>query len=325
MLRDRIDYFRRIFRVYLTSDKGYLSFWHERPAVNENLIPGELGGYYMTFEDKASYLGPKDDDGVILFDYFADIGRQYNPLAVAQYGLAHYNLYLKTKQREHLDVARAQADWLVKNLEENDAGIPVWKHNFRWRYKQYLAPGWYSAHSQGTGISLLGRMYHTTGDERYLYTAKEAFRALDTRIGDGGVKCIDAAGNVWLEEYLVDPPTHILNGFLWGLWGVWDYYLLTNDPRGSGLFGDCIKTLLGNLKRYDTGYWSLYDLSQQSMHMLASPFYQRLHIVQMRIMFLITHNPLFDFYCRRFTLYESRGWNRYRAILYKAIFKLFYF
>lgn len=325
MIRDRINYFRRIFKVYLTPDKGYLSFWHEQPAVSERILSDSLGPYYMTFEDKAAYEGPKDEHGVILFDYYFDIGRQYNPLAVAQYGLGHYNLFLKTGNRSHLGIAKTQGDWLVENLEPNTKGLRVWKHKFRWHYKQYLAPGWYSAHSQGTGISLLGRLYKETGEKKYLEAAKSAFESLDVRMSAGGVKFVDEHGNIWLEEYLIDHPTHILNGFLWALWGVWDYYLLTGDARGSRLFGECIKTLRENLPRYDAKFWSLYDLSQQSMQMLASPFYHKLHIVQLRATFLITHNPIFDAYHVKFKRYAERRWNRSRAFVYKAVFKLFYF
>lgn len=114
-MSDRLNYFRRIFKVYFNKKSSYLTFWHERPAVSENITPDKLGVYYMTFEDKADYAGPKDKNGVILFDYFFDIGRQYNPLAIAQYGLGHYNLYLKTGDKKHMEIAKTQADRLGSN------------------------------------------------------------------------------------------------------------------------------------------------------------------------------------------------------------------
>lgn len=323
-LRDRFQYFRRIFKVYLTPRKGYLSFWHEEPAVSEGITRDTLGPYYMTFADKTHYHGPRDSSGVILLDYFFDIGRQYNPLAIAQYGLGHFNLYLKTKHPAHLAEAHAQADWLVRNLEE-ERGMFVWKHHFRWHYKQYLAPGWYSAHSQGAGISLLARMYGETHDERYREAAVRAFKALDTDVQCGGVRVVDSRGDVWLEEYVVTPPTHILNGYIWGLWGVWDYYLLTNDSAGKRLWDRCVQTLIRNLPKYDAGFWSLYDLSRQRMRMVVSHFYHKLHIVQLQIMYILTKEKLFLEYRDRFAHYERGVLNRVCALIYKTVFKLLYF
>lgn len=347
-MTDKLNYWRRIFKVYLTRNKGYLDFWHERPEIG-NFTQEELGGYYMTFTDKAEYAGPKDERGVILFDYYGDIGRQYNPVAIAQYGLGHYNLYLETSDKRHLDVVKTQADWLVENLKSNEMGVPVWRHEFKWHYKKLLLPGWYSALSQGSGISLLSRMHKETGNKIYLETAQRAFLALNMDIKDGGVKYfdpvrnnslqgpagvpsageisngVDENGDVWLEEYLVEPPTHILNGFIWALWGVWDYYLASRDTRALGLFYDSVKTIKKNLSRYDAGFWSLYDLSRQALKMIASPFYHKLHIVQLRVMHRLTGENIFADYAEKFELYEKNFIKRKLALIYKAVFKIFYF
>jgi len=320
------NYFRRIFKVYFTRDKGYLAFWHERPAVSENISPQSLKGfYYMTFSDKARYGGPKDEGGVILFDYYFDIGRQYNPLAVAQYGLGHWNLFLKTGEEKYLKTAKVQAEWLLSHLEKEGEDMWVWKHHFPWHYKHPLASGWYSAHSQGTGISLLGRMFAYTGDERYKDGAKKAFTVFDRAIGEGGVKYTDTSGGVWLEEYRVNPPTHILNGYLWALWGVWDFHVLTNNIRAKELFDECIHTLEKHMPRFDLGFWSRYDLSHQALAMIASPFYHSLHIVQLEATALISGSAIFSDYAKRFARYAKNPFFKTIAVAYKAVFKLFYF
>lgn len=320
----RVNYWRRIFKVYLTREKGYLSFWHERPALT-SFDPSRLGPYYMTFADKADYRGPKDGKGVILFDYFFDIGRQYNPLAIAQYGLGHFNRYLEARDPAHLNEAKVQGEWLVRNLEENEQGVPVWKHLFPWHYKETLKAGWYSAHSQGAGISLLVRLSRETKDERYRSAAERAFRVLDLPVADGGVKYVDVQGNPWLEEYLVDPPTHILNGFLWALWGVWDYHLATGDERAAALFRECVATLRKNLARYDLGFWSRYDLSRQALPMVASPFYHRLHVVQLRAIARIAGESFLEERAERWERYGRNVLYRTLAFILKAVFKVFYF
>ncbi|MFH0806283.1 MAG: D-glucuronyl C5-epimerase family protein [Candidatus Brennerbacteria bacterium] len=324
MIRGRLNYFRRILKVYLTKDKGYLSFWHERPAAAD-FDPAKLGPYYMTFADKAAYEGPKDNDGVILFDYFFDIGRQYNPLAIGQYGLGNWNRYLSTRNPRNLAEAKAQAEWLVNNLTQNEKGVKVWKHEFPWHYKYPLAAGWFSSHAQGTGISLLARLYKETNDGRYLKTAKEAFPALATEIKNGGVQYHDAEGGVWLEEYIVPEPTRILNGYLWALWGVWDYWLLTKEESAHELFHACIATIVRNLPKYDLGFWSRYDLSRQLLPMIASPYYHSLHIVQLRVTERISGDTTFGNYARKWEKYARNPLYHALALTLKAAFKVFYF
>lgn len=324
---NKFHYWHRIFKVYLTNTQSYLTFWHEKPALNKDFKRDELGAYYMTFEDKARYAGPKDKNGVILFDYYGNIGRQYNPVAIAQYGLGNFNLYLKTKEKKYLDIAKEQANWLVDNLETNEFGLKVWMHHFDWTYKKLLKAPWYSALSQGNGISLLARIYKETKDEKYLNVLKDAFQSMLIEIKDGGVKYIDENGDIWLEEYILypDEPTHILNGFIWALWGVWDYYLLTKNDKALNLFNECVKTLKENLAKYDIGFWSLYDLSRQFLKMIASPFYHSLHIVELRVMFKLTNEPIFDFYAEKWEKYKNNSLYRLLALVYKAIFKIIYF
>ncbi len=321
----RLDYWRRIASVYLLGAPSAVTFWHEKPAVSEGVDMHSLGAYYMTFADKARYTGPRDEKGVIKLDYHGSIGVRYNPIAVAQYGLAHWNLFLKTKDHRHLTEATAQADWLVGNLEENEKGVPVWKHRFAWRYAQELKPGWYSGLAQGSGISLLSRIYTATKDEKYRAAAQRAFRAFVTNVKDGGVQVKDEEGNLWLEEYIVKPPTHILNGFLWTLWGVWDYWLLTGDKVAHDLFDRCIATLKTNLPRYDIGFWSLYDLSEQNLKMVASPFYHHLHVVQLGVTHILTSEEVFGLYAKRWSRYALNPLYFGLAVAYKAFFKIFYF
>jgi hypothetical protein len=99
--------------------------------------------------------------------------------------------------------------------------------------------------------------------------------------------------NLWIEEYLVDPPTHILNGFMWALWGAFDFWLARGDATAKGIFDRGVETLVRNLPRFDTGYWSLYEQSGTRLKMLASPFYHRLHIVQLRVMSRLTGDARF--------------------------------
>ena len=100
-------------------------------------------------------------------------------------------------------------------------------------------------------------------------------------------------GDIWFEEYIVSPPTHILNGFIWAAWGVYDFFLATKDKAAQELFTRAVDTLRKNLDGYDLGFWSLYEQSGTRLPMVASPFYHRLHVTQLRLMYRLTGDDVF--------------------------------
>ena len=321
----RLDYYRRIFSAYLLGGKSQLTFWHETPATNPHANGRDLGEYYMLFAEKADYQGHYDSSGVPQLDYHGKIGLQYNPIAIAQYGLANYNLF-----RRSADPARRQkffvsADWLVSRLEQNPQGLAVWNHHFDWEYRDTLRAPWYSGLAQGQGISVLVRAHKESGDARYMDAAQRALACFHQPIEQGGVAFTDKSGDLWFEEYIVSPPTHILNGFIWATWGVYDYFLATKDASAQELFARAVRTMLHNLERYDLRFWSLYEQSGTRLPMVASPFYHQLHIVQLRGMYRLTGEDTFARVADRWESYTRSRSKRARALVYKSVFELCYY
>ncbi len=321
----RINYYRRLFPAYLACHKSQLTFWHEVPEVNPHFSLDRLGEYYMLFFSKANYSGYYDVQGVPLLNYHGKIGLQYNPIAIAQYGLGNYNLYMRNEDLERRSKFLKTAEWLVDNLQQNAYGVWVWNHHFDWEYRQTLKAPWYSGLAQGQGISVLVRANAITNQRKYLDFAERAFGSFLYRIDDGGVIYVDKDGNIWIEEYIVNPPTHILNGFIWALWGVYDYYLATRNIEAKNLFEQCTHTIIKNIHRYDASFWSLYDLSSTKMNMLASPFYHNLHIVQLQVMYTLTKEQIFHDYALKWEKYKKNFFKRTYALAYKSLFKLFYY
>ncbi len=91
------------------------------------------------------------------------------------------------------------------------------------------------------------------------------------------------------------------------------------------MFDRGVETLLHNLARYDTGYWSLYEQSGTRLKMLASPFYHQLHIVQLRVMTRLTDDARFAAIADKWEGYAQHRGNRTRALAEKSIFKLFHY
>jgi hypothetical protein len=59
--------------------------------------------------------------------------------------------------------------------------------------------------------------------------------------------------------------------------------------------------------------------------MLASPFYHQLHIVQLRVMFMLTADAHFAAVAEHWESYAKRRSNRTRALIEKSIFKLLHY
>jgi hypothetical protein len=326
----RWHYYRRIFSAYLGSGRSQLTFWHEAPEMNPRATSNRLAEYYMLFREKADYTGHYDAAGIPMLDYHGVIGLQYNPIAIAQWGLANYNLFCENGDDARWQKTLKAADWLADKLEQNAHGLWVWNHHFDWEYRDMLKAPWYSGLAQGQGISLLLRAHAFSGSQKYQHAAEKAFVPLTRPIAEGGVLFEergdeDRRGYLWVEEYLVDPPTHILNGFIWALWGVFDFWLARADASAKTVFDRGVETLLGNLAQFDTGYWSLYEQSGTRLKMLASPFYHRLHIVQLRVMYILTRDARFVTVADRWESYVQSRSNRTRALIEKSVFKLLHY
>ena len=324
-LSTRWHYYRRIFRAYLGSGRSQLTFWHEVPEINPRAATSRLREYYMLLREKADYAGHYDAAGIPMLDYRGVIGLQYNPIAIAQWGLANYNRFCDTGEEARWQKTLKAADWLTANLEQNAHGLWVWNHHFDWEYRDTLKAPWYSGLAQGQGVSLLLRAHARSGEDKYQLATERAFVALTCPIAEGGVLFEDENKNLWIEEYLVDPPTHILNGFMWALWGVFDFCLARTDASAREIFDRGVETLNHNLARFDTGYWSLYEQSGTRLKMLASPFYHQLHIVQLRVMSKLTGDARFAAVAERWEGYARRPSNRTRALVEKSVFKLLHY
>jgi heparosan-N-sulfate-glucuronate 5-epimerase len=321
----RLNYYRRISSAYLLPAKSQLTFWHDQPQLSSDVSLGELGEYYMPFLEKAGYAGPYDAAGIPLLNYHGNIGLQYNPIAISQWGLGNFNLFLGSKDEGHKQKSLGAADWLVKHLEPNAFGVPVWNHQFDWEYRTPLKAPWYSGLAQGQGISLLVRVAQNTGRSEYLEAATRAFASFSKSVQEGGVVFTDERGDIWFEEYIVSPPTHILNGFIWAAWGVYDFFLATKEKTAQQLFDRAVETLRRNLDRYDLGFWSLYEQSGTRLPMVASSFYHQLHVMQLRLMYRLTGDDVFSQYADRWAAYARSRTKRTRALCYKGAFKLCYY
>src|SRR5579864_785543 len=120
---EKVNYYRRIFRAYLRPGQSQLNFWHDTAELNPHAPVNSLGEYYMTFARKAEFNGHYDAGGVPMLNYHGSIGSQYNPIAIAQWGLGNFNLFRRTGSSRSGRKFLLASDWLCKHLTPNANGV----------------------------------------------------------------------------------------------------------------------------------------------------------------------------------------------------------
>ncbi len=223
-------------------------------------------------------LGTLDEVGVPCNAPTQKYPSVYHPTTIAQYALAHWNSYLATGSEKHREAFMIQARWLVAHELRFSEDRGGWQIPFAVPEYYALEP-WLSAMTQGEGISVLVRAYRLTGDDTFLQVARRAVQTFELDIRDGGVSASIGDGGTFFEEVAAYPAAHILNGYLFAIFGLYDYVALASDPKVTELIRRSLDTLHMLIDKYDNGYWSYYDLLNKH---LASQFYHSLHVLQLK-------------------------------------------
>jgi heparosan-N-sulfate-glucuronate 5-epimerase len=187
--------------------------------------------------------------------------------------------------------------------------VPVPKHQ--------LMPPWCSALAQAQAASVFVRAHLTTGDDRYATLAAQAIAPI-LPSSASGLLSATPDGPV-PEESPSDPPSLILNGWIYALWGLWDVAVGLGDAPCRALFEESAACLRRTVDRYDVGWWSRYSLYPHRVADLAKPFYHRLHVDQLEVMHQLTGHPEFRQTARCFAAYDTPA-HQVAVIAQKALF-----
>jgi glycosyltransferase involved in cell wall biosynthesis len=204
----------------------------------------------------------------------------YHPVTIAHYALAQWNQYIATGADSHRKTFLAQATWFVEyeiRIGEDAGGWPI-----SLPHPSVSTRGpWLSALAQGCAISVLLRAYQLTGEEVFLAVAQRAVRTFEQDILDGGVSAPLGANGVFFEEVAVYPAAHMLSGFVFALFGLYDYVACTGDARIEQLIQRSLTTLQSLQEEFDVGYWTRSDLLNRR---LATPSHLALQIALLEVL-----------------------------------------
>lgn len=291
--------------VYYKKDSG--NYWDSITPCCISKMPEKLLRYYLDFSSKADYPETFDQNEIPLYQ------KGYHPVVICQYALGLYELLFKNNYSDMNLKSKylSQAEWLLYNSVKVKGRL-TWLVNKKIRGYGLEKP-WSSALVQGEAISVLLRAYSLTEKAAFLDAAREALDIFELDVKEGGIKNEFSSCPVY-EEYPSLKPNFVLNGFVFSLFGLFDFILFNNDPKAVKLFNEGVKTLEKLLSLFDTGYWSQYNLYYYPKTYLASFKYHLLHIEQLRALHHLTGSEIF--------LKYSNKWSRYGNNIYIKSFAL---
>lgn len=292
----------------------YILIGKNRVAVKQGIGKvyslNEIKGYYNDLTGKVNaetFVDEKD----IPINVIEGGKKVYFPISIFQYALGLYDLYLINNDEEKKIHFLKLSNWALENQYSDGS----WNCFEAIGYRKMKV----SAMGQGEGISVLARAFQLTGEKKWLFAMEKAVSFMITEIQQGGTLLIDGE-NFILEEYpnLDGDKKSVLNGWIFALFGLYDYIKLNPNEQVQDIFDKSVKTLVKNINQYDTKYWSFYDQCGR----LASPAYHDLHISLLKVLYEITREEEFKEVAKLWEKYSHNRLYKIKAILVKIIQKL---
>jgi heparosan-N-sulfate-glucuronate 5-epimerase len=270
-------------------------------------------GYYVDFTEKA-------DEPSWPPDWFPWPG-YHRFMAVPQWGLGAYERYLDGDGDQWLAAAMEAGRYLVAEQVREGALSGGWFEPLDYPHTFDVRGPWLSAMAQGQCSSLLVRLHRETGDDSLAEAARAGLGPMLMPTSAGGVES-NLEGDPFPEEYPTEPAAHVLNGAIFSLWGFYDVWKGLDDDRAGEAFRIGTAALAKHLHRWDTGYWSLYDLFPHPVLNVASPAYHVLHVTQLSALSTQAQHAEIDRVLARFREYSSSPVKRARARARKVFFRI---
>ena len=231
-----------------------------------------------------------------------EIGFQRNPVATFAQANEFYENYKSNNNESSKTYFLNNVNWLVNNAvqKEKYALLP---YNFPLPIYNLKAP-WYSAMANGQALQVLIKAHEMTQDLRYLIAAKSLLNAFFIEVKDGGITYKDSSNDWWYEEYASNGKyaknSRVLNGKLFTVLGIYDYYKYTNDADAKLLFEKGVNSIKKELSKYNDNGYSYYDL-------LGNPAlkYHQIHVDLLKKLYNITGEPILIQYSDLWKNYNS--------------------
>lgn len=214
-------------------------------------------------------------------------GREhFNPVLVIGQALIYLDSFIRTNNDRCFELLTVYSDKLL-NMANYQDGMLLFPYKFDFALhadpKNMMRAPWYSGMAQGMALSYFSRMEEFTIAECIFdsFTSPE-------------ITHYDEDNYYWIDEYPNEPPTCTLNGFIYGIYGLYDYYRLANNKACLSYLLAAITTIKKYAELYRVpGQVSIYCLAHRIPCDKAGAKYHKVHIGQFRMLYKITGDSYF--------------------------------
>lgn len=253
-----------------------------------NLLPIEKRPF--TYERPWEPPHLRDENGVAMY-----LTRRqcvvYNPRLTAEWALKNLDSWRQTRDEIYWERVKTHLKQLTRDVHRKD-GLVLWPYNFHFRLhgkNEWMRAPWYSGMAQGMILCLLTRIHLLTGRRDYLDWARLVLGSL---LIPSPVARIDHLGYYWIDEYPQPKQTFVLNGHLYGLYGLYEWWCATGDSKVYDYLQSAITTVHHYASQFVNPEGPSYYCLKHKVTTEKQDFkYHKTHIGQLFAMFHLTDDP----------------------------------
>ena len=303
----------RKLKLFFTSD---LESYVQYSGNEESILSSKLGFFPLDYTStlSGSLFEKFDEDGIPL--KFLEGHYVYFHTKVFTYGLAHWNLYLRTGASENEEVVLKVCNYILNATSWND-GTRIFKEDVPGTGFTGKCSG---AMEQGLGGFILSAGFEISADKRYLDAAIACVEPLLISENPWGIR-VQLNDKLWFDEY-PDTCRHVLNGHNDALIGLYAVSIISDIEIHRASFNKACSDLSELVCYFDRGWWSNYWYTTKHFNYIASMKYHIIHIYQLRYLGACSNLEALSDMSITFENYTSSHLNRIRALLNLAIGKV---
>ncbi|WP_350352667.1 D-glucuronyl C5-epimerase family protein [Microbacterium sp. A8/3-1] len=243
-----------------------------------------------------------DDSGLALYREQATGKVLPHPIVNAQYAMAALLRWEETGDDIWLTRAIRNAQELVDTHVERD-GAWWFQYDWDWTYlDRTLTAPWWSGMAQGEALTVFSRLAAIQPENPQWRQAADRTVESFFQRGEGNTEpwaTVVDNGYLWFEEYAGDqPPLLVMNGHVFAIFGLYEYWLLSGDQRVATYIDGGATAILTAMPliRGGEGAVSYYCTQRDYCRRVEwqNATYHPIHIQQLHALGRITGAPEFD-------------------------------